>query len=120
MGAPRIVAFVGGTDGSWHVERIHRITGEALPIVGRLAVVEGAGQVPAGAVWVLRGVTRNERYATAEEHRALAERQESLGRPEATKAALIPIRKTEAWWDLSQDERRAIFEERSGHIGIGL
>ncbi|MCP5809994.1 chlorite dismutase family protein, partial [Klebsiella pneumoniae] len=38
----------------------------------------------------------------------------------ATRAALIPIRKTQAWWDLAQDERRAIFEERSRHIGIGL
>ena len=30
------------------------------------------------------------------------------------------IRKTEAWWALAQDERRAIFEEQSRHIGIGL
>jgi Chlorite dismutase len=120
MGAPRIVAFVGGADGSWRVEGIQHVTGETLPIVERLAVVEVAGHVPAGAAWVLRGVTSNERYATAEEHLALAERQESLGRPKATRAALIPIRKTEAWWDLSQDERRAIFEERSGHISLGL
>ena len=33
---------------------------------------------------------------------------------------LIPIRKNEAWWALAQDERRAIFEERSHHIAIGL
>ena len=33
---------------------------------------------------------------------------------------LIPIRKTEAWWALAQDERRAIFEEQSRHIGVGL
>jgi chlorite dismutase len=25
-----------------------------------------------------------------------------------------------AWWELAQDERRAIFEERSQHISIGL
>ncbi len=41
-------------------------------------------------------------------------------RSEATCAALIPIRKTAKWWDLAQDERRAIFEEQSRHIGIGL
>jgi hypothetical protein len=28
--------------------------------------------------------------------------------------------KTAAWWDLAQDERRAIFEEQSRHIGIGM
>ena len=39
---------------------------------------------------------------------------------EATRAALIPIRKSEAWWALPQDERRAIFEERSRHIATGL
>jgi chlorite dismutase len=57
---------------------------------------------------------------TRAEHDALAARQPPLGRPEATRAALIPIRKTEAWWALSQDERRAVFEERSHHIAIGL
>ncbi|MGH2707091.1 MAG: chlorite dismutase family protein, partial [Actinomycetota bacterium] len=33
---------------------------------------------------------------------------------------LIPIRKSEAWWGLSQDERQAIFEDRSRHIATGL
>ena len=46
--------------------------------------------------------------------------QEGLGRPRASRAALIPIRKSEAWWGLAQDQRRAIFEETSRHITIGL
>ena len=33
---------------------------------------------------------------------------------------LIPIRKSAAWWALAQDERRAVFEERSGHNAIGM
>src|SRR5438128_5028831 len=120
MGAPILVAFVGGTSGSWRVERMQTVIGEGLPAVERLSVVEGAGaMVPEGA-WVLRGVTSNERYVTAEEHAALTERQEGLGRPEATRAALIPVRKSAGWWDLSQDQRRAIFGERSRHVGIGL
>ncbi len=41
-------------------------------------------------------------------------------RPQATQAALIPIRKSAAWWGLAQDERRAIFEEQSRHITISL
>ena len=47
-------------------------------------------------------------------------KQPSLGRAEATCAALIPIRKNPSWWGLSQDERRKIFEEQSRHIHIGL
>jgi hypothetical protein len=54
------------------------------------------------------------------EHAALAARQQGLGRAEATRAALIPITKSAAWWDLAQDERRAIFEEQSQHIAASL
>ncbi|MGZ8095236.1 MAG: chlorite dismutase family protein, partial [Methylosarcina sp.] len=39
---------------------------------------------------------------------------------DATCAAFIPIRKNAAWWNLTQDERRAIFEEQSGHIKTSL
>ena len=46
--------------------------------------------------------------------------QAPLGRPEATAAALIAITKSQEWWDLAQDERRAILEDRSHHIAIGL
>ena len=46
--------------------------------------------------------------------------QEGLGRPSAVTAALIPIKKSNAWWALAQDERRAIFEEESHHILVGL
>src|SRR2546427_12444477 len=61
-----------------------------------------------------------ERYATRAERSLLEAREGSLGRPSATRAALIPVRKSAAWWDLPQDERRAILEERSHHIRTGL
>jgi chlorite dismutase len=66
------------------------------------------------------GVTSHERYVQAQEHAALVTRQAPLGRPEAKRAALIPITKAPTWWALPQDERRAIFEERSRHIATGL
>ncbi len=47
-------------------------------------------------------------------------KQVTPGGREATRAALIPIKKSAAWWDLTQDERRRIFEETSHHISIGL
>jgi len=120
--SPLHVAFVGGSTGRWSIERLETVAGTPLAPASRLAVVEGSGAAgPAGdAVWVLRGVTSNERYATSGEHRELAARQEPLGRAGSTRAALIPVRKSEVWWDLAQDERRRIFEESSHHIATGL
>ena len=46
--------------------------------------------------------------------------QQGISRASATHDELIPIRKTAAWWNLAQDERRAIIEEQSHHIAIGL
>ena len=63
-------------------------------------------------------MTSNLRY-TQTERAAMEATQEGLGRARATRAALIPIRKTEAWWNLAQDERRALSEETSRHIAIG-
>jgi chlorite dismutase len=71
-------------------------------------------------VWTLRGTTSNERYVERPERTALVDRQQGLSRPHATCAALIPITKSIGWWELTQDERRAILEERSRHIAIGL
>jgi hypothetical protein len=50
------------------------------------------------------------------EKAALGALQAGLGRLEASRAALIPIRKSPAWWELPPDERRAIFEDKSRHI----
>jgi chlorite dismutase len=71
-------------------------------------------------VWTLRGVTSHQRYVERAEGARLREVQAGLGRPKATIAAMIPITKSAAWWDMAQDERRAIFEERSHHIAATL
>jgi hypothetical protein len=81
--------------------------------------VTGAGG-GAGAAWRLRGIVSNERYVERAEKDALVARQEGLGRAASTCAALIPIRKSAAWWALTQDERRDVFEAQSRHIAIGL
>lgn len=120
MAPPLSVSFIGGEHGTWEVERLVAVRGQALDDVPRLAVVEGPQAAIAGAVWVLRGVTSNERYVERPERQALVARQAPLGRPEATCAALIPITKSPGWWELTQDERRAILEARSRHIEIGL
>lgn len=120
MAAPLTVTFAAGAVGPWRVERIEPVIGDGLPPAQRLAIIEGASAALPICQWALCGVTSNTRYATRSEVNELVARQESLGRTQATRAALIPIRKTEAWWALAQDERRAIFEERSRHTAIGL
>lgn len=50
----------------------------------------------------------------------MARNQPPLGRPFARLAALILIQKSDAWWRLPQDERRAIFEEQSEHVRTGM
>src|SRR5262252_6020691 len=119
---PLLVAFAAGRSGPWRIECIEGVSGEPLQAAARLSVLEGAAAARAvdGATWVLRGVTSNERYVTRGEHDELAARQEPLGRTGSTRAALIPITKSEVWWELAQDERRRIFEESSRHVASGL
>ncbi len=120
--ASRIVqaAFVAGATGNWKIERLEAIRGPSLARASHLEVSLGCKPIPQHAVWILRGVTGHERYATRAEHDRLAAVQPPLDRAEATRAALIPIAKSREWWELSQDERRATFEEDSRHIAIGL
>lgn len=118
---PRLFSFVGGATGPWVVTEMRAVVGEPLAVSERLDIVNGSVSVlPDGTKWILRGVTSNERYATRSEKSLLVAKQTALGRPEASCAALIPIRKKAEWWVLTQDERRDVFEERSRHVQIGL
>jgi chlorite dismutase len=120
MPAPLLVSFAAGNAGQWRLDRISSVVGETLPTAEFLAVAEGTSAAGHDSRWTLTGVTSNTRYTNKSEMVTLVARQEGLRRPQATRAALIPIRKTEAWWALAQDERRAIVEEQSHHIAIGL
>jgi len=118
---PRLFSFVGGETGGWSVVSIKAVIGDPLPEVQRLDIVNGAvASLPDGGKWLLRGVTSNARYLTRDEKDDLVKKQAALGRAESTHAALIPIRKNAKWWELTQDERRAIFEEQSRHNAIGV
>jgi Chlorite dismutase len=114
-------AFIGGNSGKWRVSCVKPVRGEPLSTVPYLEVAPVTDLASGrSATWILCGLMSNLRYATRAELTTLKTRQEPLGRPLASQAALIPIKKTSAWWDLAQDERRAIFEERSRHTAIGL
>ena len=119
----RLFDFIGGAEGPWRIDRIGAVTGDSLPVAGRLRVAEAAAGIDvvgAGTAWQLRGITSNERYVERSEKQQLLAKQPLLGRPESRCAALIPIRKNAAWWAMTQDERRTVFEVQSRHIAIGL
>jgi hypothetical protein len=118
----RLFTFTGGDTGPWRVAGMETLAGASLPAANSLAIASGSGTPPSPqAAWVLRGMSSNERYAVRpEEKRQIVAMQLALGRAEATRAALIPIRKNAAWWTLTQAERQDIFEAQSRHAQIGL
>jgi hypothetical protein len=97
----------------------------ALDVPDRFARRESTSPAqPAGVAPFLAGVTQHLLYTTAAQRRALLEG----ATPEFpaggdTLAVIIPIRKSEAWWSLPQDEREAHFHRRpgrDGHTALGL
>jgi len=120
MAAVVQTSFIGGLTGQWQIDTVASIVGSPLEYAPALEVAEGGAARRDDVAWTLRGVTSNERYVNRQERTDLAARQQPLGRPEATRAVLIPIRKSDAWWDLTQNVRRELFEARSRHVSIGL
>src|SRR6185312_12174282 len=110
--------------GGWRVTSISPVVGEPLPFVPALSVTDSEAislpLVPSRNAWRLVGVASTPRYTERAEKQQLTAVQAELGRLEATSAALIPIRKSEAWWELTQEERRKIFEDKSHHIAASL
>jgi chlorite dismutase len=120
VAAPISATFIGTRAGSWRIERCVPVVGEGLPVASHLVVQQTLNAPSSEAAFMLRGSTGHVRYVEQAEQAALAKVTPPLARPEATRAALIPIRKKDAWWELAQDERRALLEQRSQHISVGL
>ena len=119
--ATRLFSFMGSDTGPWRVTKMKAIVGEPLAAAKRLTIASGS-ELPSNpqAAWVLHGITSNERYVDREERKQIVAKLPNPGRPEATCAALISIRKNEAWWALTQEERLSIFKAQSHHTKIGL
>jgi chlorite dismutase len=116
----QVIDFTGTDKGEWKVLGIVAVAGKALAPCSHLDLSVGTLSSAVDGVWSIKGTRSNMRYTHKTESETLTAVQASLGRAEATHAALIPIKKSEAWWAMAQDERRKIFEEQSKHIGIGL
>jgi hypothetical protein len=116
--------FRGGQTGAWKVTTLSTVKGEGLPPVRSLSVVHSQAialpLLPSSTSWRLAGVASDARYTGRAERELLEEAQAGLGRPEASCAALIPIRKSSTWWELTPGERRGIFEDKSHHIASSL
>jgi chlorite dismutase len=115
-----IFDFIGGTEGQWRVIQMNAVTGYALEAVSHIKIIKSSAIKSDQGLWTLKGLISNLRYTEKIEKEQLIPIQADLGRPEATCAALIPIRKSDAWWMMAQDERREIFEKRSHHTQTGL
>jgi chlorite dismutase len=122
MAAVVFSSFIAGAAGLWKIVAHRAVAGEPLADAERLSVEAGlaAPASPAASAWTLRGAAGHVRYVVSDEKVALGRVQPPLGREQATLAAFIPIRKSAAWWELAQDERRAILEDRSRHIADGM
>ena len=89
-----------------------------LAVGSELVRIESTRGVPEGD-GDLAGVLLHLGYTRAAERAALVTTE--VPGPTAT-AVVIPITKTNAWWQLAQDERDAIFRGagRPGHVTVGL
>jgi chlorite dismutase len=116
--------FRGGQSGAWQITSLLPVKGEPLAPVRSLSIVSSAAialpLLPSQTSWRVAGVASHLRYVERAEKAKLEQAQAGLGRAEATCAALIPIRKSSAWWELTQEERRSIFEDKSHHIASTL
>ena len=116
--------FGGGQTGGWRVISMTPVRGATPPPMPALSVVSSPAialpLLPSPEGWRLAGVASSVRYVERGEKQQLVAVQAALGRREASAAALIPIRKNAAWWELTQEERRKIFEDKSRHIANSL
>jgi chlorite dismutase len=116
-----LTKFCGGQKGIWKVMSMRAIIGQSLEQVNRIDILNINNidkQIECN--WSLKGVSSNMRYTNRDEKTKLDITPSILGKPDFKYAALIPIRKSNEWWTLTQDERRNIFEEQSKHINYSL
>lgn len=115
-----IFDFIGNTTGEWKVTSMETLKGSPIESISHLTKSAGNLVQSHQGIWTLKGIVSNLRYTEKEDKEKLVAIQEDLGRITATLAAFIPIRKSELWWNLAQDEQRKIMENKSQHTQTGM
>ena len=105
-----IFDFIGNTTGEWKVTSMETLKGVSLDPISHLTKISSDLVQSEKGIWTLKGIVSNLRYTEKEDKEKLVAVQEDLGRTTATLAAFIPIRKSEQWRNLAQDERRKIMK----------
>jgi hypothetical protein len=136
-GANEIVSNVQSTNqgdrlSQYSVQEVIPVIGEAPNIVPGWSIARVETPVPISLEESLSpsdslvrfyGVTQNLHYTSDAQRQELVKRaRPELEPSEDTLAVLIPIRKSEEWWKLAQDQRQAYFhksDNREGHTAIG-
>ena len=118
--ADTIFNFIGDDVGEWKVSSIATLKGSPITTVSHITKVASDLVQSKIGIWALKGIISNLRYTEKVDKDKLVAIQEDLGRSNATFAAFIPIRKSESWWDLAQDERRKIMKIKSQHTQTGI
>jgi chlorite dismutase len=115
-----IYDFTGGISGNWKVISMNTLKGEPIEEVSYISKTPSSLLQSNNGIWTLKGIISNLRYTEKEDKEKLNAIQERLDRPQSTLAAIIPIKKSDSWWNLAQDERRQIMENKSKHTHIGM
>jgi hypothetical protein len=113
----------GSTLDDFRVTEVNTVRGPRIPIEPgwRLHRIEGSAPLQSlGRGLALVGVAQHPTYTSAAEGRRLraVERREP-----GDMAVLVPIRKSDEWWRLGQDQRLALFRgsrPQGGHVAIGM
>ncbi|MCU0417141.1 MAG: hypothetical protein MUE33_08140 [Cytophagaceae bacterium] len=99
--SPNTFNFIGGDTRLWKVIQMNTLCGAPLDPVPFIHQLPFDAQPAAQGAWNLTGFTSNIRCTEKEEREKLVAIQADLGRPSATHAAMIPIKKSNEWWALA-------------------
>lgn len=115
------VSFIAGDRGSWEVLSMAAVVGQPLEPAPFFDVRnEYLMRAPVDFRWLLRGVTSRKSVGSRCDDVFEMLPQPQLGRASATCAAFIPLKKKEAWWGLSEGEKREIQEGEVLKAGSSL
>ena len=113
----KVFHYIGGTTGPWTITNVDTAIGSPLKPASKVTVSVGELKTqPIHSSWILRGFANSTRFITRDEVAARVPNSDSRDDSESLCAALILIRRSKEWWNLENDERAEIQNERENRI----